>query len=149
MSLSLKIYKIVGGFDKVNIGTDIGILTGRSITGVKVTDNYDDILASKPDIIVDFTGQEIVYRNIKWAIENCINIIVGATGLKKEEIDELRTNSKKFKSKVFIVPNFSIGAVLMILISGLCAKYFNNCEIIEMHHENKKDALLVQQLQLQ
>jgi len=132
--------EIVGGFDKLNIGTDIGILTGRNITGIKVTDNYNDILASKPDIIVDFTGQEIVYKNIKWAIENCINIIVGATGLKKEEIDELQKNSKKFKSKVFIVPNFSIGAVLMILISGLCAKYFDNCEIIEMHHENKKDA---------
>jgi len=108
--------EIVGGFDKLNIGTDIGILTGRNITGIKVTDNYNDILASKPDIIVDFTGQEIVYKNIKWAIENCINIIVGATGLKKEEIERTTKNSKKFKSKVFIVPNFSIGAVLMILI---------------------------------
>ncbi|MBM3714114.1 MAG: 4-hydroxy-tetrahydrodipicolinate reductase, partial [Actinobacteria bacterium] len=44
------------------------------------------------------------------------------------------------KSRVFIAPNFSIGAVLMIKISGMIAKYFDNCEIIELHHDKKKDA---------
>ncbi len=131
---------IVAGFDKVNIGTDIGVLNGRDITGVKVTDSYKDIKEAGPDLIIDFTGPDAVSENIKWAIENNIDIIVGATGLKKEEIEFLRKKSKEFKSKVFIVPNFSIGAVIMILISKLSARYFENCEIIEMHHENKKDA---------
>lgn len=132
--------KIIAGFDKVNIGMDIGVLNGRDITGVKVTDSYEDIKESSPNLIVDFTGPDAVFGNIKWAVENSIDIIVGATGLKKEEIEFFRKKRKEFKSKVFIVPNFSIGAVIMIIISKLSAKYFENCEIIEMHHENKKDA---------
>jgi len=131
---------IVAGFDIVNIGTDIGVLNGRDITGVKVTNDYNVVKESEPNLIIDFTGPNIVYKNINWAIDNNIDIIVGATGLKKEEMEVLRRKSKDFKSKVFIVPNFSIGAVIMILLSKLSAKYFDNCEIIEMHHENKKDA---------
>ena len=132
--------KIVSGLDKTNIGTDIGVLIGRNITGIKVSGSYDEIIASKPDLIVDFTGPNVIFDNIKWGIENNIDIIVGATGLKKEEIRYLKKESKNFKSKVLIVPNFSIGAVLMILLSRLSAQYFDDCEIIEMHHENKKDA---------
>ncbi len=132
--------KIVSGLDKINIGTDIGVLIGKNITGIKVSGSYDEVIASKPDLIVDFTGPDVVLTNIKWAIKNSIDIIVGATGLKKEEIDYLRKESKNFQSKVFIVPNFSIGAVLMVLLGKLSATYFDDCEIIEMNHENKKDA---------
>jgi 4-hydroxy-tetrahydrodipicolinate reductase len=131
---------IAAGFDKVNIGTDIGVLTGREISGVKVTDNYEEIKSANPDLIIDFTGSEVLYKNIIWAIDNKIDIIVGATGLKKEEIDVIKEKTKKSKSKVFIVPNFSIGAVLMVMLSSIAAKYFENCEIIEMHHDKKKDA---------
>jgi 4-hydroxy-tetrahydrodipicolinate reductase len=131
---------IVAGFDIKNIGMDIGVLNGRDITGVKVTNSYNDVKDSGPDLIIDFTGPDIVFKNINWAIDNKIDIIVGATGLKKDEIETLSNKSKDFNSKVFIAPNFSIGAVIMILLSKLSAKYFDNCEIIEMHHENKKDA---------
>ncbi|MDD5659062.1 MAG: 4-hydroxy-tetrahydrodipicolinate reductase [Actinomycetota bacterium] len=132
--------KIVAGFDRINIGTDIGILTGREISGIKVTDKYEDIKAAKPDLVIDFTGPEVVYKNILWAIESKTNIIVGATGLSKEEIDIVKEKAKKIKSKVFIVPNFSIGAVMMVRLSSLAASYFDNCEIVEMHHDKKKDA---------
>ncbi|MCE5328865.1 4-hydroxy-tetrahydrodipicolinate reductase [bacterium] len=132
--------RIIAGFDKINIGTDIGILTGREISGIKVTDNHEDIKLAKPDLIIDFTGPEVVYKNILWAIDSKIDIIVGATGLTKEELDNVREKVKKSKSKVFIVPNFSIGAVLMVMLSSLAASYFENCEIIEMHHDKKKDA---------
>ena len=131
---------IAAGFDKINIGTDIGILTGREISGIKVTDDYEEIKIANPDLIIDFTGPEILFKNILWAAENKIDIIVGATGLKREEIEIIKEKTKKSKSKVFIVPNFSIGAVLMVMLSSTVAKYFDNCEIIEMHHDKKKDA---------
>ncbi|MCL4377496.1 MAG: 4-hydroxy-tetrahydrodipicolinate reductase [Actinobacteria bacterium] len=131
---------IVAGFDRINIGTDIGVLAGREISGVKVTDNYEDIKIAKPDLIIDFTGPEIVYKNVLWAIENKLDIIVGATGLKKEEVENIRKKAVKSASKIFIVPNFSVGAVLMMILSSLAAPYFENCEIIEMHHDKKKDA---------
>ena len=42
--------------------------------------------------------------------------------------------------KYFVIPNFSIGAVVMMKVSGMIAKYFDNCEIIELHHDKKMDA---------
>lgn len=39
-----------------------------------------------------------------------------------------------------IAPNFSTGAVLMMKFAKEAAKYFNNAEIIELHHNQKKDA---------
>ena len=88
---------------------------------IKVTDKYEDIKAAKSDLVIDFTGPEVVYKNILWAIESKTNIIVGATGLSKEEIDIIKEKAKKIKSKVFIVPNFSIGAVMMVRLSSLAA----------------------------
>jgi 4-hydroxy-tetrahydrodipicolinate reductase len=41
---------------------------------------------------------------------------------------------------VIIAPNFSIGAILMMEFAARAAKYFNNAEIIEYHHNQKKDA---------
>ena len=69
-----------------------------------------------------------------------IDIIVGTTGFKKDELVKIEEKANKSGSKVFIVPNFSIGAVLMIKISQMIAKYFDGCEIIELHHDKKKDA---------
>ena len=39
-----------------------------------------------------------------------------------------------------IAPNFAIGAVLLMQFAAQAAKYFPNVEIIELHHDKKKDA---------
>lgn len=39
-----------------------------------------------------------------------------------------------------IAPNFTIGAILLMEFAEKAAKYFPNLEIIELHHDNKKDA---------
>jgi len=65
---------------------------------------------------------------------------VGATGFKKDELRLIEEKANSANSRVFIVPNFSIGAVLMMELSANAAKYFESCEIIELHHNKKKDA---------
>ena len=93
-----------------------------------------------PDIIIDFTVASSARKTINWAIENNINIIVGTTGFSKEDLEHFKEKAGSGRSKTLIAPNFSIGAVLMMKISGMIAKYFDDCEIIEMHHDKKKDA---------
>ena len=131
---------LIGGFDKENIGVDIGKVLGISDTGYKVYDSYNEIKKINPDIIIDFTNANIVAHTIGWAIDNNINIIVGTTGLGKDDLDKIEKKAAGSKSKVLIVPNFSIGAVIMIKVSKIVAKYFDSCEIIELHHDMKKDA---------
>ena len=92
------------------------------------------------DILVDFTQPKSIYENAKYCLNNNINMVVGTTGLKDEQIKELEELSKKNKTACFIAPNFSTGAVLMMMFAKTASKYFNNAEIIELHHNQKKDA---------
>jgi 4-hydroxy-tetrahydrodipicolinate reductase len=131
---------ICAGFDMSRVGEDIGSLLGQGRTGKKVSGNLSEILALKPDLIVDFTNAQTAFKTAKWALENNIDLIIGATGLSKEELKDIESAAGKSMGKVFVIPNFSIGAVVMIKVSGMIAKYFDNCEIIELHHDKKKDA---------
>ena len=132
--------ELVAGFDKKNVGKDLGeFLTGNK-SGYKIYNTYQEIKKMAPDIIIDFTVASSAMKTINWAIENNIDIIVGTTGFSKEDLKHIKEKASSSKSKTLIAPNFSIGAVLMIKISGMIAKYFDNCEIIELHHDKKKDA---------
>ena len=132
--------KLIGGFDIENIGMDVGeFLIGRK-TGSKILCSYKEIEDLQPDIIIDFTNAAAAKKIINWSIDRDINIIVGTTGLQKQDLDGIKKKALKSNSKTLIVPNFSIGAVIMIEISKLIAKYFDSCEIIELHHDKKKDA---------
>jgi 4-hydroxy-tetrahydrodipicolinate reductase len=132
--------ELVAGFDINNIGKDLGeFLTGNK-SGYKIYDSYPEIKKMAPDMIIDFTVAGSAKKTISWAIENNINIIVGTTGLTKDDLRQIEEKAAGSKSKTLIAPNFSIGAVLMIKISRMIAKYFDDCEIIELHHDKKKDA---------
>ena len=92
------------------------------------------------DILVDFTQPESIYENALYCLNNGINIVIGTTGLSDNQIEELKKLSESTKTGCLIAPNFSTGAVLMMKFAQMAAKYFNNAEIIELHHNQKKDA---------
>lgn len=92
------------------------------------------------DVLVDFTQPASIYENAKYCLNNGIKIVIGTTGLKDEQIAELKSLSKKNNTGCFIAPNFSTGAVLMMMFAKQASKYFDNAEIIELHHNQKKDA---------
>lgn len=94
----------------------------------------------KIDVLVDFTQPKSIYENAQYCLNNGINIVIGTTGLKDEEIANLEELSKQNSTGCLIAPNFSTGAVLMMMFSQMAAKYFDNAEIIELHHNQKKDA---------
>ena len=92
------------------------------------------------DVLVDFTQPASIYEHAKFCLRNGIKIVIGTTGLKDEEIEFLRKLSTDNLTSCLIAPNFSTGAVLMMMFSQMAAKYFDNAEIIELHHNQKKDA---------
>ena len=94
----------------------------------------------KIDVLVDFTQPKSIYENALYCLNNGINIVIGTTGLSDEEINELKNLSKKNGLGCLIAPNFSTGAVLMMKFAQMASKYFDNAEIIELHHNQKKDA---------
>ena len=92
------------------------------------------------DILVDFTQPQSIYENALYCLNNDINIVIGTTGLSDAQIEELKKLSQEKHLGCFIAPNFSTGAVLMMKFAQTAAKYFDNAEIIEFHHNQKKDA---------
>ena len=100
----------------------------------------DALNATKFDVLIDFTQPKSIFENAKFCLNNGIKIVIGTTGLKDDEIDELRELSKQKNTGCLIAPNFSTGAVLMMMFAQQAAKYFDNAEIIELHHNQKKDA---------
>ena len=90
--------------------------------------------------MVDFTQPKSIFENAKYCLNNNIKIVIGTTGLKDKEIEELKQLSKEKNTGCLIAPNFSTGAVLMMMFAKQASKYFDNAEIIELHHNQKKDA---------
>ena len=124
----------------VNADSKMELVAQIDIAG----DNFKSIeeahKACDIDVLVDFTQPESIYENAKYCLNNSIKIVIGTTGLKDEEIEHLKKLSTENKTGCLIAPNFSTGAVLMMMFAQMAAKYFDNAEIIEYHHNQKKDA---------
>lgn len=100
----------------------------------------DGLKATKFDVLVDFTQPKSIFENAKTCLNNGISPVIGTTGLTDQQIAELQNLSVKNNVSCLIAPNFTTGAVLMMMFAKQAAKYFDNAEIIELHHNQKKDA---------
>jgi 4-hydroxy-tetrahydrodipicolinate reductase len=106
---------------------------------VDVGDERDAL--TECDVIVDFTHPGAVLDNLRWCLSRGRNVVVGTSGF-----DEARLASVAGwlgdapLARALIVPNFSIGAVLMMRFAEMAARFFESAEVIEMHHAAKVDA---------
>ena len=99
-----------------------------------------EIKKSGAQVVVDFTTAASVLKNIETIITAGVHPVIGTSGLLKTHIEQLQKTSAKLKLGGIIAPNFSLGAVLMMKYAAEIAKYFNQVEIIEMHHAGKLDS---------
>jgi 4-hydroxy-tetrahydrodipicolinate reductase len=103
--------------------------------------SLESILSSCPtDVVVDFTIAEATMPAVRTAAKHGVNIVIGTTGLTAEDIDEIKRLSAARKIGVVVAPNFALGAVLMIHLAKVAARYFDFAEIIELHHHLKADS---------
>lgn len=94
----------------------------------------------QPGVIVDFTHPDSVYDNVRSAIAYGIRPVVGTTGLSPEQLKNLADFAEKASTGCLIIPNFSIGMVLLQQAAVTASQYFDHVEIIELHHNQKADA---------
>lgn len=133
--------ELVLAVDMFNVGSDIGEIVFNKKIDVKIEADLKLAIESKNvDVIVDFTQPSTIYNNAKIILNSKVNLVVGTTGLTDEQLEELKTLTDKNQVSTLIAPNFSTGAVLLMMFSKMAAKYFDNAEIIELHHNQKKDA---------
>jgi 4-hydroxy-tetrahydrodipicolinate reductase len=95
-----------------------------------------DVLADRPDVLVDFTVPDAVLDNARAAVAAGVHVVIGATGFDLSALDALAEGA----ANVFVAPNFAIGAVLMMRFAAEAAAHMARAEIVELHHDRKLDA---------
>lgn len=111
------------------------------VAQVDVGEPIDSLAAAGARVVVDFTHPDAVLDNIRWCLDNGINVVVGTSGFTAERlstVEELLAKAPEVGA--IIVPNFAIGAVLMMHFSRLAAPFFSSAEVVELHHPGKADA---------
>ena len=127
-------------------GKDAGELAGLpEPLEVPITDQLEPMLAMAAGerqlgVMVDFTHPSTVYDNIRAAIAYGVRPVVGTTGLSPEQIQDLDQFADKASTGCLLIPNFSIGMVLLQQAAIQASQYFDHVEIIELHHNQKADA---------
>lgn len=112
----------------------------KEVNGVPVFTDKTDLVGFDADVWVDFTMPAVAYENTHFALENGFAPVVGTTGFTPEQINDLIGLSVDKKLGGLIAPNFAIGAILLMEFAAKASKYFPDVEIIELHHDKKKDA---------
>ena len=129
--------KLVAGLDIIGEGKPL-------IEGVSVmhSSKFRDVLSSiKPDVLIDFTEPNAALQNVLDAADIGIDLVVGTTGFKREQIAQMREAIEGNVAAV-ISPNFSLGVNVFWKLIALAAQTLKgyDIEVIEAHHNLKKDA---------
>jgi 4-hydroxy-tetrahydrodipicolinate reductase len=133
---------LVGAVDPKFTNQDAALVVGiPEPCGVSFT---SDLLATlnntTPAVCIDFTRPASALSNAVTCVEHKSRPIIGATGLSQTDLDTLRQALQNHKISGAYIPNFAIGAVLLMKFAREASRYFEHTEIIELHHNQKLDA---------
>lgn len=120
---------------------DAGSVISTSDGDFACSDDLPALLdEKKPDVLVDFSQPSSALENVRCALSHGVSVVLGTTGVATEDLERAWSESSTGGAKLFVAPNFTTGAVLMMQFARMAAPYFGDIEIIEMHHDGKKDA---------
>jgi 4-hydroxy-tetrahydrodipicolinate reductase len=129
---------LVGGVD-VKIESVLRLPEGQGeIPGS--SDLHKIIKETKPQVIVDFSTAKAVLPMVRTAASYGINVVSGTTGITASDLQLIEELSNNNHLGIIVTSNFAIGAVVMMHLAKMAAKYFEYAEIIEEHHDQKLDA---------
>jgi 4-hydroxy-tetrahydrodipicolinate reductase len=101
-------------------------------------DPLDAVIEAGAAVAVEFTRPDTVFDNAGWLLDHGVHTVVGASGLDGDQLARLERRTGA--ANCMVVPNFAIGAVLMMRLAEQVAAHLPQAEIIEAHHEGKADA---------
>jgi len=107
---------------------------GHEVTGIG---RGDPVEVEGVDAAVDFTRPDAVEANVAACLEQGVACVVGTSGA---DLSGLDAAARERSLPLLVVPNFAIGAVLMMRFAEEAARHLPSAEIVELHHETKLDA---------
>lgn len=130
-----------GRMGSTSVGA-IGAADGLEVVAeVDVDDSLDLLVERGAEVVLDFTQPHVALDHVLWCVERGIHVVVGTSGFDDARIEQVRAAlGDEPAVGVLVVPNFSIGAVLMMKFAASAAPWFESVEVVEMHHPDKIDA---------
>jgi 4-hydroxy-tetrahydrodipicolinate reductase len=136
----------MGHVARAALGTAAGSITyaggfaRRAVPGERITDDLEELFAGGVDVLLDLSTRPGSVEISTAAVEHGVRPVIGASGWTEDERNALSARLAERGIGGMLVPNFSIGAVLMMRMAEEAARFFQNAEIVELHHADKKDA---------
>ncbi len=137
--------ELVAAVSPSHAGRPLGSLVrslpdGSPAAELTITGSLDALAEAGVDVALEVTGPATVGAHLRWLLEHGIHAVVGATGLSDEDLNSARDLVRTGPARAIVVPNFSIGAVLVERFAAEAARHLPHIEIIELHHDRKLDA---------
>ncbi len=139
--------KLVGALARnpETLGQDAGEIAGCGPVEVPITNDMEAIYAMASQekeipVVVDLTHPSVIYENVRAAIAYGLRPVIGTTGLTVNQMADLDRFARKASMGGLIIPNFSIGMVLLQQAAVQASRFYDHVEIIELHHNRKADA---------
>ncbi len=146
-------YQLVGAIDnqKEKEGQDIGSLIGLGPLDLLLSSDFEGSLCAASQnapkdgtnnraVLVDFTHPNVAYKHTRTAIAYGVHPVIGTTGITSEQLDELSKFAEQASIGSAVIPNFSVGMVLLQQAAAAAARFYEFAELTEMHHNKKADA---------
>jgi 4-hydroxy-tetrahydrodipicolinate reductase len=132
-------------------GVDVGLELGLGELDVAVTADFEGSLCQASQavrsagpgggaVLVDFTHPSVVYEHTRAAIAYGVHPVIGTTGLLPDQLRDLASFAAKAGVGGAVIPNFSVGMVLLQQAAAAAARFYDFCELTELHHNRKADA---------
>ena len=133
-------FQLVGAIARRQVGRDIGEVLGREPAHLNIVASLEEALANPIDVLIDYTGPDMVKGRILAALDKHVRVIVGTSGLTANDYAEIGQKADAQKVGVIAAGNFSITAALAKHFAMIAAQYLPSWEIIDYASAAKIDA---------
>jgi 4-hydroxy-tetrahydrodipicolinate reductase len=132
-------------------GEDVGLALGLGELEVAITADLEGTLCQASQavrqagpgggaVLIDFTHPSVVYEHTRAAIAYGVHPVIGTTGLTPSQLQDLAGFAAKAGVGGAVIPNFSVGMVLLQQAAAAAARFYDWAELTELHHNRKADA---------
>jgi 4-hydroxy-tetrahydrodipicolinate reductase len=133
--------RIVGAVARRQAGSDLGVALGGEAWDVPIHPTVAKALTSaRADVLVDFTLADVAGGHALAALNAGVRPVVGATGIPEADAAAIVESSARTGLGAALIPNFSFGIMLLQRFAVEALRFYPAVEIVERHHDTKKDA---------
>jgi 4-hydroxy-tetrahydrodipicolinate reductase len=133
-------FQLVGAVARRQAGKDVGEALGRGRANVNIVASLEEALAVPTDVLIDYTGPDVVKDHILAALDKGVRVVVGTSGLSASDYRDIEQRVTARKLGVIAAGNFSLTAALAKHFSLIAAEYLPSWEIIDYASATKIDA---------